>query len=589
MPWSKRFERFFAENDYQSVIDLSAKIDRKKRFSARHYAKYVASLYFLEQTEKGYAATEEAIAQFPDDCGLRVRHAENAMRDRDWEIAIARWTYIIDNFEGYPQGVFLMLARAHLQLFNFAAARQVADDARRLYGDDQKLIDLVSLIESAEAKRYALNVKRLPSALKYKLESVQPQKKIGRIHEYRKYRLHGWVRVGKGVRCSLLVKDGQGHTDCHDLNVDRLDVQRHLQRKNTSAVASQCGFDYVVDISRGVSIGFAVNGTQEWVARLEPSGILDVLEGKDGWLFLDNDGNKSVSQFTGELSLSEEMAAGWQAYARALKHSRQAGNLVFFVANAKERVVPEFHPRKQSAVSVADAVESIFSSESVDFLNIQDTLANAAGSYYKTDTHWSDYGGYLAYLSVMDKYGFRDVVRDIEFDEVEVVGDLGSKLSPQRRSYKKVHRFDGPKATCVFNNGISGTGSINVYANKDATYDKTVVLFGGSSLAGGSFARYFTYSFSRVVAINLPGSLVREIVDAESPDLVVLQTNERYLLKPGAVYGAFANVPGFRKVASLSVEEREKVLAKVREYPEEAFYVERMMGVLGEVAEGAAA
>lgn len=89
-------------------------------------------------------------------------------------------------------------------------------------------------------------------------------------------------------------------------------------------------------------------------------------------------------------------------------------------------------------------------------------MSSEEGTYYKTNTHWSDFGGYLAYLSCMKRLGYENKLNGISFDEVEVVGDLGSKLVPIKKAPKKVHSYSGARADLAFRNGLSGTGAVEI-------------------------------------------------------------------------------------------------------------------------------
>lgn len=581
MLWDEEFKEFCSGGNHQSLINLSEEIDRNEFFLPWHYGKYIASLFSLGFKEKGCKVTDEAIIAFPNDCSLRIRHAENAMSSHDWDSAVLRWKYVLDNFKSYPQGVFWRLANAYLKSFQFSEARGVVEKIGNLYGDSQKLNDLVSLIESSESKRYFITVEKLSSNVRCYLESTNSQKKIGRVEDFFKYRVHGWVKVRNDENFDLLVKNSKGETTCFDLNKDRDDVRRHFKNRGEGDVGLRCGFDYIFDVSRGFSVGFLNNGSEEWAFRFKLSGILSVLEGVDGWLFLDNDSNRSVSQFTGETSLSKDMFSKWEGYAEELNDYDGVSELIYFIANSKESVVPEFYPYQRGIQNICDEVESILLDKKVNYLNPREMMSREDGAYYKTDTHWSDYGGYLGYLAVMERCGFCEVVKDIAFEEIEVTGDLGSKLSPVKRSIKKVHRYHGPTAKCIFRNGISGTGSIEVWGNPNAAYSKTVVLFGGSSLRSGSFFRYFCYSFCRVVVVNLPGSLVDDIVSFESPDLVVVQTNERYLLGAGKIYKDCESSPVFVKLSSLPIAEKEEIVEEMKNYSSEEFYIDKTIGLLG--------
>lgn len=105
-------------------------------------------------------------------------------------------------------------------------------------------------------------------------------------------------------------------------------------------------------------------------------------------------------------------------------------------------------------------------------------------------------------------------------------------------------------------------------------------MFGGSSLRSGCLYKYFSYSFLRVVIVNLPGSMVEEILEYESPDLVVVQNNERYLGEPGRIYKRHSNSPLAYKISSLPAAEKESVLTNLEAYTNERFYYTKCLEAL---------
>ncbi|WP_018915544.1 alginate O-acetyltransferase AlgX-related protein [Vreelandella zhanjiangensis] len=585
--WNSNFEKKASDKEYLSLIKLSEDVLGQESFTAWHYIQYISALYSLGLKGRGAEVTLEAIEIFPDDLSLRIQYAENAMFSSSWDAAISRWQYIVNNFNSYPEGVFWRLALSYIKALRFREARRIADEIESKYGVSQKLNDLMSLIDSSEAQKYIVDVRVKSSHYPCHIDKVTENKNIGKSKDFIKYRLFGWVKVPKGKKCLLAVKNNKNEVVYLDFNVNRGDVKKHFEKQGDDNVEVKCGFDYYIDISEGAYIGILVEETEEWLLQLELIGLQSVLEGEKGWLFLDNDANESVNQFTGKALLSEDMFLAWKIYADNLLEFQKRLNLIHFVASSKEAVLPQYYPHPRGSTNVFEQVSGLLKSKQVNSVSVTKLMSNKEGAYYKTDTHWSDYGAYLAYLSIMERGGFKEVIKNINFNEIEVTGDLGSKLHPERRSLKKVHFYDGPKAVCVFDNRVSGAGSITIWKNPDAYYSKTAVLFGDSFLKSGCLANYFTYSFVRVVVINLPGSLIEEIVSYESPDVVVVQTNDRYLLTPGKIYEKVSSheSPVSLKVSSFSEMERNDMMKNISAYSEEHFYKNKMLEILDKLSD----
>lgn len=585
--WYSKFEKKASNKEYLSLVEISEVVLRYEKFTAWHYIQYISALYALSLKGRGAEVTLEAINFFPDDLSLRIQYAENAMFSSSWDAAISRWQYIIANFNSYPEGVFWRLAISYIKALRFKEARHVVGLIESKYGDSQKLNDLMSLIDSSEARKYVVNVKVKSSHYPCNIDKVPENENIGKSKDFIKYKLCGWVKIPKGKKCLLAVKNNKNEVVYLELNVKRPDVKKHFEKQGDDNTEVKCGFDHYVDISEGAYVGILVEEAEEWLLQLELIELQSVLEGKEGWLFLDNDANQSVNQFIGKALLSEDMFLAWEDYANDLLEYQKKLNLIHFIASSKEAVLPQYYPHQRGHTNVFEQVNSLLEKKNVNSISVTKLMSEKKDAYYKTDTHWSDYGAYLAYLSIMERGGFQWVVKDITFNEVEATGDLGSKLHPERRSLKKSHVYDGPKATCVFDNRVSGAGSITIWKNSGAHYSKTAVLFGDSFLKSGCLMSYFTYSFSRVVVVNLPGSLIDEIISYESPDIVVVQTNDRYLLAPGKIYKKIDSheSPVSLKVSTFSEMEKEDMVRNISTYSEEHFYKNKMLEILKKLSD----
>ena len=109
-----------------------------------------------------------------------------------------------------------------------------------------------------------------------------------------------------------------------------------------------------------------------------------------------------------------------------------------------------------------------------------------------------------------------------------MIGDLGSRLEPVRRSIRKVWTPADSGSGVVFDNGIIGSGCIRISRKPAAPIDQRVVVF------GDSFARQLTGVmadiFREVTWVNCPATMpIIEVVERSRPDIVLTQTNARYL------------------------------------------------------------
>ncbi|WP_447955858.1 alginate O-acetyltransferase AlgX-related protein [Vreelandella sp. EE7] len=583
--WEVKFKDDVANGNHVSVVELAESTPRENTFSPLHYTQFISSLFSLGLKERGAEVVEEALRVFPNNLSLRIFYAERSMSSSEWDNAIRGWKYIIDNFDKHPEGVLWRLAKSYIYDYQFYEARCTVEKIRTGYGDSQKLEDLVSLIDSTEAQKYIVNIYRKSQNLLYYIDEVQGNKEIGKIHNFLKYHLYGWVQVPQNEHCFLIIRNSSDQVSYHELNVERPDVKKYFESKSCYDTELQCGFDYYIDVTSGVHVGVQIGENQEWLFQIELQDLSNVLEGKEGWFFLDNDINKSVDQFLGKSLLTEEMSSAWMSYADRLLEYQRKFNLVYLIASAKEAVVPQYYPYEKASITPFDQATSILKDKKVNSFSPTEVLSKKEGTYYKTDTHWSDYGAYLTYLKVMKESGFEKGIVEVDFEELEAIGDLGSKFYPVKKSLKKVHTYSGPKAELVFGNEVPGSGAIKIWENPDAYYSKTALLFGDSFMRSGCLVNYFTYSFGRVVFINLPGSLIENVVSHESPALLVVETNDRYLLKPGAVYKKISayESPVFTKTASLSMAKKKDVEQESLRYPKETFYSDEMSRIFDNI------
>jgi hypothetical protein len=135
-----------------------------------------------------------------------------------------------------------------------------------------------------------------------------------------------------------------------------------------------------------------------------------VVIGKEGWLYL-NDGD-SMKDHRGLLSYTNEELSSIK---RTLENQRdwlsQMGipYLIVIVPN-KETVYPEFLPdtinRVTDQTRLDQLVQYLGSHSNLNILDLRDALQKAKSTYpvyYRTDSHWNDYGAFIGYYETLKK------------------------------------------------------------------------------------------------------------------------------------------------------------------------------------------
>lgn len=362
---------------------------------------------------------------------------------------------------------------------------------------------------------------------------------------------------------------------CHPLEIERPDViERVLEEPADAHPQRCCGFRFTVPAHIGHFGLWLVCGEHRWLLQEveisenapEPGQLaptLKVLEGKAGWLFLDNDTNGSVDQYCGRLRLTRQGLAGWQAYLngfRALAEGVGARSALL-VAPSKESVMgPRYHPREEGTggpinqlLALPEVAEFVYPVAELQALN--------DAAFIQTDTHWAARGamtaiGSLASALGLDKSAVQALFAADKYQARKLVGDLGNKFTPERSCEIDALRSFNYNRYRHFDNGLPNFGRLVVLAYPKAMVADTCLIFGSSS--SYSTFNYLCRLFQRVVFVHSAGSLDPALIDAVRPGFLVVQTNARFVVQvPSAEQSLTALID--EKRARLTPEEHELV------------------------------
>jgi alginate O-acetyltransferase complex protein AlgJ len=264
-----------------------------------------------------------------------------------------------------------------------------------------------------------------------------------------------------------------------------------------------------------------------------------VVEGKDGWFFLDNDSNGFLRQYAGEIRLWDEALELWRDLleTRIARVGELGARYHFLVVPESATVYPENLPDGIEAAPerpVHQVMRHLASkgSPAKVIYPLEDLLAEKTRRlvYRKTDTHWNDFGALVAYRRLAWELE-RDVPvhvvgeDELQFFEIEIPGDLGYKVGIEARP-ELCARYLYSRARSLYDNCVESDGSLIITECPHAPPTKCVI-FGDSSCYG--MVTYLAQSFGRMVLVNSP-TLDYDLIAEERPDLVVSQMVERYLI-----------------------------------------------------------
>lgn len=403
----------------------------------------------------------------------------------------------------------------------------------------------------------------------------------GRVVDVEKdiFQLQGWVLLkNPSEKLPYLLLEAEGRlVHLQVFNTRRPDViERVLHESPAMHRQIFCGFSSKIPaatLAKGFRLGVRVEDDEPiWLARVNFSESMKVIEGTDGWLFLDNDTNHSVAQYTGQILLDEKQLSDWQRYFSKIMALMQHEKMqhAFMIAPTKEEVLPHRYPFRRAQMTVLDQVCSLARPE-WSVLNTAPILAeheSPEACFKQTDTHWTDRGAMLAAINFLDHLGLDLSKVESLFDEDiyelrEEVGDLGCKLLPTRSAATEFLRAAAPEQGAIFDNGLPNIGRTLIFENQNSVFSLKMVIFGASS--SYSMLKYFKRLFSRIVFIHSVANIDIEVIRNEKPDVLLLQTHARFLMGVPSANFSLADAVN-KKVSELSSAAKSNILNRFSDY-----------------------
>jgi hypothetical protein len=300
------------------------------------------------------------------------------------------------------------------------------------------------------------------------------------------------------------------------------------------------------------------------LALFQESPVPGVLVGRDGWLYYTLE--SALDDYLRAIPLTEEAIEAMvriQVERRDWLARRGAAYLVVFAPN-KESVYPEFMPRglrPLGPVSRLDQLVPRLRRAGIAVADLREPLAAAKAerlAYQKTDTHWNGWGALGGAAAIVEAVRqWRPQVPELSTGDYAVVeedrlgGDLAAMLLlpdiwrerdmvPQKRSPTLAR----PAPDGAYPDPANHPDRARAAMATDRPDWPRIVLF------HDSFARslipFLAERFSRSVFL-WSHAFAPAIIEAERPDVVVLEAVERY------VYALFLENPeGVRNEAAVA-------------------------------------
>jgi hypothetical protein len=265
---------------------------------------------------------------------------------------------------------------------------------------------------------------------------------------------------------------------------------------------------------------------------------LSLLEGRNGWLFLERYDDAQPLQSGADLSAwSQTILPQLRAIFRA-RHERLAERGIGFlvvVAPEKASVHGELLP-PGIAQDLPTASERLTAALGADGIRAVDALALLKGAkgpvplYYNVDTHWTSFAAYRVYRALVAAAPANLGLTPIEpecvwYRDKPSFGDLGVHMRPERKGVMQQVEVAGGDVASV----------IETFDDRECAFQRYTCATGrGRALVvRDSFttflAPFLIRTFAETTFVAPSNALPDDLVEALAPDLVIVQVAERAL------------------------------------------------------------
>jgi alginate O-acetyltransferase complex protein AlgJ len=270
------------------------------------------------------------------------------------------------------------------------------------------------------------------------------------------------------------------------------------------------------------------------------SGSSVVLMGKDGWLYVDGDQEHMAENFQGLLQFSPQELAELQNLLESHRDwlAQRGIEYIFIVAPNKESIYPEYLPSWLTPVrhytKLDQFIDYMHGHSTVTVLDLRPALRAAkrtAPTYYKTDSHWNDWGGFVACQEIgktlaksipnlqplsLDAFDLKTV----RFESGDLARMLGvvvveDDATPMPKTNLPVLMETSPNPKVSY--PIYFTGNTNA--------TRTCIVFRDSF--GEALKPYLGCYFKQVCYIPERDNLNTNLIEGMKPDVVISEMVER--------------------------------------------------------------
>ena len=271
-----------------------------------------------------------------------------------------------------------------------------------------------------------------------------------------------------------------------------------------------------------------------------------VTMGKDGWLYLANDG--AIEDWRNTEPFTPAQIEGWRKMLEERQQFCAARGIpyLFVFTPSKHDIYPEYMPDRIPRFSTDSRVDQLIrylkeEKSPVEILDLRGPLLKARKKgirlFCKTDTHWNDRGAWVGYLAIMDAIHRRvpqiEPLPESDFEPFTVMkpaGDLSRLLGLQDALQEESLDLVPRIRLRLPPESIEGdmTDPVTVNADPNAPKLPRIVVFRDSFMT--MLLPWVAQRFGRGVYLWEDG-FDRSVIEAERPDIVVQEFTSRKLYR----------------------------------------------------------
>jgi hypothetical protein len=354
-------------------------------------------------------------------------------------------------------------------------------------------------------------------------------------HDY----VGGWVKCNDPSReVQVVFNDTKKYAAKADIN--RPDLPPGCAGFKLS-LPSELRENYPLKVSCFDSLGAELTNSPR-IIETRSEEISKVLAGKEGWLFLANDTNASLAHLCAHIPVDTNLCNKWVDLVATRKQICEARGVSFIqaIVAEKETVYSKYLPEEyviserrmialiNEQIQARSMGDSFYYGPSLDQEESSDEVL-----YYKGDTHFTYHGSFkfcqellcLAATKLAAKGA--TAVAGLEnhtFSKRYQAGDLLAKVSGV--NIEEIHFPDIPKRSKpLISTNEPRSGRVKAFQSADKNLPR-LLMFHTSSVDW--MIPYLNQVFGPTLYMWSP-SLDEDLIDWFQPDIVITQTNERFL------------------------------------------------------------